>query len=110
MNRKSMVLFTMAAAAFAQTNMKVRFGDGTGLDIHTESTGSNLPVSTSGSDVVPAGYDFHRVVFDKQGALLLGYDIEARKAGQARSLFGSSPSTQLSLRSAGTANGWTSQP
>jgi hypothetical protein len=82
MNRKSMVLFTMAAAAFAQTNMKVRFGDGTGLDIHTESTGSNLPVSTSGSDVVPAGYDFHRVVFDKQGALLLGYDIEARKAGQ----------------------------
>ena len=82
MNRKSTVLFAMAAAAFGQTNMKVRFGDGTGLDIHTESTGSNLPVSTSGSDVVPAGYDFHRVVFDKQGALLLGYDIEARKAGQ----------------------------
>jgi hypothetical protein len=82
MNRKSMVLFAMAAAAFAQTNMKVRFGDGTGLEIHTESTGSNLPVSTSGSHVVPAGFDFHRVVFDKQGALLLGYDIEARKAGQ----------------------------
>lgn len=82
MNRKSTILFAMAAAAFAQTNMKVRFGDGTGLDIHTESTGSNLPVSTSGSEVVPAGYDFHRVVFDKAGALLLGYDIEARKAGQ----------------------------
>jgi len=82
MNSKSMILFAMAAAAFAQTNMKVRFGDGTGLDIHTESTGSNLPVSTSGSHVVPAGFDYHRVVFDKQGALLLGYDIEARKAGQ----------------------------
>jgi hypothetical protein len=86
MNRKSMVLLTMAAAAFAQTNapsgLKVWFGDGTGLDIHTESTGANLPVSTSGSEVVPAGNDFHRVVFDKQGALLLGYDIEARKAGQ----------------------------
>jgi hypothetical protein len=82
MNRKSIILFAMAAAAFGQTNMKVRFGDGTGLEIHTESTGSNLPVSTSGSHVVPAGYDFHRVVFDKQGALLLGYDIEARKAGQ----------------------------
>jgi hypothetical protein len=72
----------MASAAFAQTNMMVRFGDGTGLQIHTESTGSNLPVSTSGSNSVPAGYDFHRVVFDKLGALLLGYDIEARKAGQ----------------------------
>jgi hypothetical protein len=71
----------MASAAFAQTNMMVRFGDGTGLQIHTESTGSNLPVSTSGSNSVPAGYDFHRVVFDKLGALLLGYDIEARKAG-----------------------------
>jgi len=82
MNCKSMVFLAMAAAAFAQTNMKVRFGDGTGLEVHTESTGSNLPVSTSGSDVVPAGYDFHRVVFDKQGALLLGYDIEARKASQ----------------------------
>jgi hypothetical protein len=82
MNSKSMILFAIAAAAFAQTNMKVRFGDGTGLDIHTESTGSNLPVSTSGSHVVPAGFDYHRVVFDKQGALLLGYDIEARKAGQ----------------------------
>ena len=82
MNSKSMILFAMAAAAFAQTNMKVRFGDGTGLEIHTESTGANLPVSTSGSEVVPAGYDFHRLIFDKQGALLLGYDIEARKAGQ----------------------------
>jgi len=71
MNSKSTILFAMAAAAFAQTNMKVRFGDGTGLDIHTESTGSNLPVSTSGSHVVPAGFDYHRVVFDKQGALLL---------------------------------------
>jgi hypothetical protein len=79
---KSMVFLAMAAAAFAQTNMKVRFGDGTGLEVHTESTGSNLPVSTSGSDVVPAGFDYHRVVFDKQGALLLGYDIEARKASQ----------------------------
>ena len=69
MNFKSMTLFAMTAVAFAQTNMKVWFGDGTGLDIHTESTGSNLPVSTSGSDVVPAGYDFHRVVFDKQGNL-----------------------------------------
>ena len=86
MNFKSTILFAMAAAAFAQTNspsgLKVWFGDGTGLEIHTESTGANLPVSTSGSEVVPAGYDFHRVVFDKQGALLLGYDIEARKAGQ----------------------------
>ena len=82
MNFRSMTLFAMTAVAFAQTNMKVWFGDGTGLDIHTESTGSNLPVSTSGSETVPAGYDFHRVVFDKQGALLLGYDIEARKAGQ----------------------------
>ena len=86
MNRKLMVLFAMTAAAFGQANspggLKVWFGDGTGLDIHTESTGASLPVSTSGSEVVPAGYDFHRVVFDKQGALLLGYDIEARKAGQ----------------------------
>jgi hypothetical protein len=86
MNRKSIILFAMAAAAFGQANppsgLKVWFGDGTGLEIHTESTGANLPVSTSGSEIVPAGYDFHRVVFDKQGALLLGYDIEARKAGQ----------------------------
>jgi len=86
MNRKSMLLFAMAAAAFAQTNLpsglKVWFADGTGLDIHTESTGANSPLSTSGSEVVPAGYDFHRVIFDKQGALLLGYDIEARKASQ----------------------------
>jgi hypothetical protein len=82
MNRKSMTLFAMVSAAFAQTNMMVRFGDGTGLEIRTQSTGANLPVSTSGSNSVPAGYDFHRVVFDKQGALLLGYDIEARKAGQ----------------------------
>ena len=86
MNRKSIVLFAMAAAAFGQANspsgLKVWFGDGTGLEIHTESTGANLPVSTSGSETVPAGYDFHRLIFDKQGGLLLGYDIEARKAGQ----------------------------
>jgi hypothetical protein len=86
MNRKSMVILAVAAAAFAQTNspsgLKVWFGDGTGLDIHTESTGANSPVSTSGSETVPAGRDFHRLIFDKQGALLLGYDIEARKAGQ----------------------------
>jgi hypothetical protein len=86
MNRKSTVLLAMAAAAFGQANspsgLKVWFGDGTGIDIHTESTGANAPTSTSGSETVPADYDFHRVVFDKQGALLLGYDIEARKAGQ----------------------------
>jgi hypothetical protein len=86
MNRESMVLLAMAAAAFAQTNppnvLKVWFADGTGLDIHTESTGANPPLSTSGSEPVTEGYDYHRVVSDKQGALLLGYDIEARKAGQ----------------------------
>ena len=86
MNRTSIVLFALASAASAQSNspnvLKLWYADGAGVDIHTESTGANLPVSTSGSEVVPAGYDFHRLIFDKQGALLLGYDIEARKAGQ----------------------------
>jgi hypothetical protein len=84
MNCKLIVLTILATAAFAQTKvpsvLKVWFADGTGLDVQTISTGASLPVSTSGSESVTEGYDYHRIVFDKQGVILLGYDIEARRA------------------------------
>ncbi len=80
------ILLLCAATAFAQTRspnvLKIWFVDGTGIEIYSESTGANCPVSRGGSETIPAGYDAHRLVKDKQGKILLGYDIEARKVGQ----------------------------
>lgn len=64
----------LAAQAVAQ------YADGTTIQIRTQSTGPTAPVSTNGTEAVPAGYDFHRLVFRKDG-LLFGYDIEAHKDG-----------------------------
>jgi hypothetical protein len=84
MNGRWMIGLALSVAASAQPDtpkgLTVWFADGSGIEIHTESTSANAPPSTSGVETVPSGYDFHRVVFDKEGKLLFGYDIEARAA------------------------------
>jgi len=80
-------ILLLSAAALGQTRSGIKtvwYADGTGLEIHSESTGRNLPLSTSGTDTVTAGCDYHRLVLSNDGSearVLLGYDIEARKTG-----------------------------
>ncbi len=79
------VFFALASVACAQTKwpneLTVWFPDGSGLEIHTQSTGVNSPLSTSGSINAGSANGSHRMVLDKQGKILFGYDIEAWKAG-----------------------------
>jgi hypothetical protein len=85
MNSKLLVLPILASAVCAQVKwpneLAVWFADGTGILIHTESSGGNPMSSTTGS-VASWGKDSHRVVLGKNGEILFGYDIEARKAGE----------------------------
>jgi len=84
----------MAAAAVAQTNsprrLKVWFGDGTGLDIHTESPAPTACLAAA-RRFVPAGYDFHACISDKQGALLSVMISRPGKPGQGTLRFGLEP-------------------
>ncbi len=87
MKRRSMIVLIFAATAvFAQSKspnaLHTWFADGTALEIHTESSRANSPLSTSGSVTVGAGNDVHRVVIDTKGSMLFAYDIEARRVSQ----------------------------
>ena len=75
---RSILLLCAALPLGAQA--VAQYADGTSIEIRTQSSGRNAPVSTNGTEAVPAGYDFHRLVFNKDG-LLFGYDIEAHKDG-----------------------------
>ncbi len=83
MNR-ILILTVFAVCAMAQSRwpntLRTSFPDGTGLEIHTESKGSTSAISTSGSVLVGSGGSVHRIVVDRQGAILFAYSIEARKA------------------------------
>ena len=80
------VASVMAAQAQAPQTLRVWFSDGSGVELRTQSSGSNPTISTSGEQSVPAGSDFHRVVFGKDEKLLFGYDIEARAEEGGRTL------------------------
>lgn len=83
MNRKSYLLLLLAAGASAQTRwpneLTLWFPDGTGIEIHTETSGGNAPLSTTGS-VAAWARDSHRVVVGKNAEVLFAYDIEARRS------------------------------
>jgi hypothetical protein len=87
MNRESIVLLFLASAAFAQKEapkFTVGFEDGTVIGFHTESSGANSLLSTSGSVEVAAGHEAYRFVLDKEDHVIFGYSIEARKLGQGK--------------------------
>ena len=69
------------AAAWADsgtpTGLTVTFNGGTALEIRTESTLKNSPLSTSGSVSVSDRNEVRRTVVDKQGRLIFAYEIEA---------------------------------
>jgi hypothetical protein len=87
MNRESIVLLFLASAAFAQKEapkFTVGFEDGTVVGFHTESTGANSLLSTSGSVEVAAGDEAYRFVLDQEDHVIFGYSIEAQKLGQGK--------------------------
>lgn len=102
MRHASIVVSLWACAAFAQAEapkpLTVFFGNGPLLELHTESTAANSPLSTSGSVEVGAGHDAHRFVLDKQGKIIFGYYIEAQKAGQGAFMIRIRPFDQLKIR------------
>jgi hypothetical protein len=85
MIRASIGIFLLAAALPAQSKSPtstVAFADGTTIAFTTRSTGAAAGLSSSTAiDDVPAGYDFHRLVFSKEN-VVFGYDLEARKDGK----------------------------
>ena len=84
MKRQFIVFLSLASAAVAQQTeapkpLTVGFGNGTVIELHTVSTRTGSPLSTSGAVEVGAGHDAHRFVEDKDGRILFGYYFEARK-------------------------------
>jgi hypothetical protein len=74
-----------AALAWADgtwpNGLTVTFNGGTALEIHTESSLANSPLSTSGSVAISDRNLVSRTVVDKQGRMLFTYDIEAAPDG-----------------------------
>jgi hypothetical protein len=85
MIRRFLPVFVCAAAAWADSawpnGLTVTFNGGTALEIHTESTLANSPLSTSGSVAISDRNEVSRTVVDKQGRMLFTYDIEATPEG-----------------------------
>jgi hypothetical protein len=74
-------MLVCAAAAWAESTppkgLTVTFNGGTALEIRTESTLQNSPLSTTGSVSISDRNVVSRTVVDKDGRLLFTYDIEA---------------------------------
>jgi len=87
MIRSSLTLLLIAAAAWADSaspnGLTVTLNGGTALEIHTESSLANSPLSTSGSVSISDRNEVSRTVIDKQGRLLFSYDIEAAPEGSS---------------------------
>jgi hypothetical protein len=96
---RSILLLMLAAGASAQTRwpneLTLWFPDGTGIEIHTETSGGNAPLSTTGSAAAWAN-DSHRVVLGKNGEVLFAYDIEARRSRDGGFLMWIKPSQDAS--------------
>ena len=85
MMRNLVPFLVYAAAVWADSawpnGLTVTFNGGTALEIHTESTLANSPLSTSGSVAISDRNEVSRTVLDKQGRMLFTYDIEATPEG-----------------------------
>ena len=92
---RTLLLFALAASAAAQVRwpneLTLWFPDGTGIDIHTETSGGSAPASTTGSIAAWAN-DSHRVVLGRNGEILFAYDIEARRSREGGFLLWIKPS------------------
>lgn len=64
----------------------VWFPEGTGLELNTETTGSQNPISTSGGGMLWNG-EVYRFVVDSQGVIIFAYQVEARKAAVPDAIF-----------------------
>jgi len=75
----------VAWAAWSQTKtpdeMKFSF-NGTGVAIHTESSASHSPLSTSGAVVVGDDSTSYRIVLDRDNKPLFAYELELRGSPQ----------------------------
>lgn len=91
MIRSSYTLLLFAATAWADSTspngLTVTLNGGTALEIHTESSLANSPLSTSGSVSISDRNEVSRTVIDKQGRLLFSYDIEAAPEGGSSSRY-----------------------
>jgi hypothetical protein len=86
MNCISMVCAFAALLSFnsaqpAPKTLTVSFDGGPVLELHTESTTGNSPLSTSGRVDVRAGSDARRFVLDKNDKVIFGYAIHVQKSG-----------------------------
>ncbi len=82
MIRRLMFVPLVAWAAYSQTKtpdeLKFSF-NGAGVAIHTESSASQSPLSTSGAVVVGDDSSSYRIVVDRDNKPLFAYELELRK-------------------------------
>ncbi len=82
------ILIRSAIAADAgKDNLHAWYQDGTCLEFFSESTGTTMASSTSGSVLVDNANTVHRVVRDKHGEVLFAYDVSARRAPGQKDTF-----------------------
>jgi len=75
------------AAGDGHENLHAWYADGTCVEFFSESTGSTMPTSTSGSVIVDNTNTVHRVVKDSRGNVLFAYDVVARRAAGLKDTF-----------------------
>ena len=82
MTRRLMFVPLVAWAAYSQTKtpdeMKFSF-NGAGVAIHTESSTSQSPLSTSGAVVIGDDSTSYRIVLDRDNKPLFAYELELQK-------------------------------
>ena len=101
MIRKLMFVTLVACAAYSQTKapdeMTFSF-NGAGVAIHTESSASHSPLSTSGAVVIDDDSISYRIVLDRANNPLFAYELELRGSPQNTVQVTIKPADQENLR------------